>query len=204
MGIYLSSDVEMPQPWKKIDSLKGGGGLELIDKEHWGLYAFLNDSLKACERPDSSTSHTQNFLGPHAVRTEYEPTPTSTPTLDASEIITKILASLSPTSRAFGVTNPVDQSNIATGITSSQIRELISSLTNAEKGASKWINNISHSGLTGDVEASGITKILASATSDDLKISLWVNDDNQVNLIEITGTINYDGKEFSKLHISPE
>jgi len=25
-----------------------------------------------------------------------------------------------------------------------------------------------------------------------------------VNLIEITGTINYEGKEFSKLHISPE
>ena len=204
MGIYIVSDVEMPKPWKKIDSLKGGGGLELIDKEHWGLYAFFNDSLKACERPDSSTSHTQNFLGPHAVRTEYEPTPTATATLDASEIITEILASLSPTSIAFGVTNPVDQFNIATGITSSQISELISSVANAEKGPSKWINNISHSGLTGDVDTYGITKILASAKSDNLKISFWVNDDNYVNLIEITGTITYDGKEFSKLHISPE
>jgi len=204
MGIYIVSDVEMPKPWKKIDSLKGGGGLELIDKEHWGLYAFFNDSLKACERPDSSTSHTQNFLGPHAVRTEYEPTPTATATLDASEIITEILASLSPTSIAFGVTNPVDQFNIATGITSSQISELISSVANAEKGPSKWINNISHSGLTGDVDTSDITKILASAKSDNLKISFWVNDDNYVNLIEITGTITYDGKEFSKLHISPE
>ena len=204
MGIYISSDVEMSKPWKKIDSLKGGGGLELIDKEHWGLYAFFNDSLKACERPDSSTSHTQNFLGPHAVRTEYEPTPTAIATLNASEIITEILASLSPTSIAFGVTNPVDQSNIATGITSSQISELISSVANAEKGPSKWINNISHSGLTGDVDTSDITKILASAKSDNLKISFWVNDDNYVNLIEITGTITYDGKEFSKLHISPE
>ena len=204
MGIYISSDVEMSKPWKKIDSLKGGGGLELIDKEHWGLYAFFNDSLKACERPDSSTSHTQNFLGPHAVRTEYEPTPTATAILDASEIITEILASLSPTSIAFGVTNPVDQSNIATGITSSQISELISSVANAEKGPSKWINNISHSGLTGDVDTSDITKILASAKSDNLKISFWVNDDNYINLIEITGTITYDGKEFSKLHISPE
>ena len=204
MGIYIISDVEMPKPWKKIDSLKGGGGLELIDQEHWGLYAFFNDSLKACERPDSSTSHTQNFLGPHAVRTEYEPTPTATATLDASEIITEILASLSPTSIAFGVTNPVDQSNIATGITSSQISELISSVANAEKGPSKWINNISHIGLTGDVDTYGITKILASAKSDNLKISFWVNDDNYVNLIEITGTITYDGKEFSKLHISHE
>ena len=204
VGFYLRSDGEMPDPWKKTDALKGGGGIEVINQEHWGLYAFFNDSLKACERPDSSTSHTQNFLGPHAVRTEYEPTPTPTALLGASEIVGKISASLSGNSRAFDVINPVDQSNIIRGITSSQINELISSLTNAEKGASKWINNISHSGLTGDIETSSITKILASAKSDNLKISLWVNDDNQVNLIEITGTINYEGKEFSKLHISPE
>ena len=204
VGFYLRSDGEMPDPWKKTDALKGGGGIEVINQEHWGLYAFFNDSLKACERPDSSTSHTQNFLGPHAVRTEYEPTPTPTAILDTSEIIGKILASLSPDSRAFDVTNAVDQSNIARGVTSSQISELISSLKDVEKGASKWINNISHSGLTGDIETSSITKILASAKSDNLKIRLWVNDDNQVNLIEITGTINYEGKEFSKLHISPE
>ena len=204
VGFYLRSDGEMPDPWKKTDALKGGGGIEVINQEHWGLYAFFNDSLKACERPDSSTSHTQNFLGPHAVRTEYEPTPTPAAILDASEIVGKILASLSGDSRAFDIINPVDQSNIIRGITSSQINELISSLTNAEKGASKWINNISHSGLNGDIETSSITKILASAKSDNLKISLWINDDNQVNLIEITGTINYEGKEFSKLHISPE
>ena len=204
VGFYLRSDGEMPDPWKKTDALKGGGGIEVINQEHWGLYAFFNDSLKACERPDSSTSHTQNFLGPHAVRTEYEPTPTPTAILDTSEIIGKILASLSPDSRAFDVTNAVDQSNIARGVTSSQISELISSLKDVEKGASKWINNISHSGLTGDIETSSFTKILASAKSDNLKIRLWVNDDNQVNLIEITGIINYEGKEFSKLHISPE
>ena len=204
VGFYLRSDGEMPDPWKKTDALKGGGGIEVINQEHWGLYAFFNDSLRACERPDSSTSHTQNFLGPHAVRTEYEPTPTPAAILDASEIVGKILASLSGDSRAFDIINPVDQSNIIRSITSSQINELISSVANAEKGASKWINNISHSGLTGDLETSSITKILASAKSDNLKISLWVNDDNQVNLIEITGTINYEGKEFSKLHISPE
>ena len=204
VGFYLRSDGEMPDPWKKTDALKGGGGIEVINQEHWGLYAFFNDSLRACERPDSSTSHTQNFLGPHAVRTEYEPTPTPAAILDASEIVGKILASLSGDSRAFDIINPVDQSNIIRGITSSQISELISSLKDVEKETSKWINNISHSGLSGDIETSSFTKILVSAKSDNLKISLWVNDDNQVNLIEITGTINYEGKEFSKLHISPE
>ena len=201
-GIYISSDVEMSKPWKKIDSLKGGGGLELIDKEHWGLYAFFNDSLKACERRDASTSHTQSFLGPHAVRTEYESTPTPTATLGASEFITEILASLSSTSRTFDVTNPADESIIITGITSSQVAELLSSLTDAQEGTGKWIDNASHKGLTGNTGS--ITTILTSAKSDTLTVSLWVNDNNEVNLIEITGTITHDGKEFSKLHISPE
>ena len=201
-GIYISSDVEMSKPWKKIDSLKGGGGLELIDKEHWGLYAFFNDSLKACERRDASTSHTQSFLGPHAVRTEYESTPTPTATLGASEFITEILASLSSTSRTFDVTNPADESIIITGITSSQVAELLSSLTDAQEGTGKWIDNISHKGLTGITGS--ITTILTSAKSDTLTVSLWVNDNNEVNLIEITGTITHGGSEITKLSISPE
>ena len=203
MGLYISSDVEMPEPWKKIDALKGGGGLELIDKEHWGLYAFFNDSLKACERPDAKAVGTGIgvYVSGHAVR-EYEATPTPTPKLGATETITKISASLSSGSRTFAVINPADQTNITTGIKSSQIGELLSSLTNAQEGTSKWIDNISHRGLTGNTGS--ITAILTSAKSDNLQISLWVNDDNHVNLIEITGTITHDGKEFSKLHISPE
>jgi hypothetical protein len=205
MGFYISSDVEMPEPWKKIDALKGGGGLELIDKEHWGLYAFFNDSLKACERPDSKAVGTGIgvYVSGHAVR-EYEATPTPTATLSATATITQISASLSSGSRTFAVINPADQTNITTGIKSSQVGELLSSLTNAQEGTSKWIDNISHRGLTGEAQATNITKILASAKSDNLQISLWVNDDNHVNLIEITEIITQDGKEFSKLLISPE
>ena len=54
-GIYLRSDGEMPEPLKKTDALKGGGGVEIINQEHWGLYAFFNDPIKACQRPDSDT-----------------------------------------------------------------------------------------------------------------------------------------------------
>ena len=201
MGIYISSDVEMPEPWKKIDSLKGGGGLELISKEHWGLYVFVNNSLKACERPDNKEMGF-SFLGPSALRTEYESTPTPTPKLNPAETISKISESLLSDSGTFAVINPADQTNIGTGITSSQVAELLSSITDAQEGTSKWIDNISNRGLTGNTGS--ITAILTSAKSDNLQVSLWVNDDNQVNLIEITGTITHDGSEITKLSISPE
>ena len=205
-GIYIASDSEMLSPWEKTDSLKGGGGIELINKEHWGLYAFFNDPIQACQRPDAKSVGTggTHYAGPKAIRAEYKPTPTPTPTLGATETITQISTALSSDSRTFVITNPADQSSIATGITSSQISELISSLTNAQEGTSKWLDNISHRGLTGNAAADIITKILPSSKSDNLKVSLWANDSNQVNSIELTGTITYDGSEFPKLNISPE
>ena len=203
-GVYLRSDAEMPQPWKKTDSLKGGGGIELINEEHWGLYAFFNDPIQACRRPDAKSVGTggTHYAGPKAVRSEYKPTPTPAPALDAAEIINKISESLSSASKTFKVTNPADESSIATGITSSQVADLLSSLTDAQEETGKWIDNISHKSLTGNTGS--ITTILTSAKSDTLTVSLWVNDNNEVDLIEITGTITHGGSEITKLSISPE
>ena len=203
-GVYLRSDSEMPAPWKKTGALKGGGGIEIINKEHWGLYTFFNDPIQACQRPDAKSVGTggTHYQGPKAVRSEYKPTPTPAPILGAQETIAKISESLSSSSKTFKVTNATDQSSIATGITSSQLAELLSSITDSQEGTGKWIDNISHRGLTGN--AAGITTVLTSAKSDNLTISLWVNDNNDLNLIEITGTITYEGSELTKLDISPE
>ena len=202
-GVYLRSDGEMPEPWEKTDTLKGGGGMEIINQEHWGLYAFFNDPIKACQRPDSDTVGTggTGYSGGHAIR-DYQPTPTPTPIQSAAETITKISESLSSSSKTFKVTNATDQSSIATGITSSQVAELLSTLTDSQEGTGKWIENISHRGLTGNSD--GIANILTSAKSDNLTVNLWVNDNNEVNLIEITGVITYEGSELAKLDISPE
>jgi len=203
-GVYLRSDGEMPEPWKKTDTLKGGGGIEIINQEHWGLYAFFNDPIQACQRPDAKSVGTggTHYQGPKAVRSEYKPTPTPTPILGVPETITKISESLSSSSKTFKVTNATDQSSIATGITSSQVAELLSTLTDSQEGTGKWIENISHRGLTGNSD--GIANILTSAKSDNLTVNLWVNDNNEVNLIEITGVITYEGSELAKLDISPE
>ena len=202
-GVYLRSDGEMPEPWKKTDALKGGGGIEIINQEHWGLYAFFNDPIKACQRPDSDTVGTggTGYSGGHAIR-DYKPTPTPTTIPSATKTITEIAESLSSSSKTFKVTNATDQSSIATGITSSQVAELLSSITDSQEGTGKWIENISHRGLTGNSD--GIANILTSAKSDNLTVNLWINDNNEVNLIEIIGAITYEGSELTKLGISPE
>ena len=204
IGIYQHTSDEMPSPWFKTKEIIGGGSLPVIEVEHYGLFIYFQDPMPACQRADAKSVGTggTHYAGPKAVRSENTPTPTPGPALNAAETINKISESLSSGSKTFKATNAADESSIATGITSSQVAELLSSITDAQEGTSKWIDNISHRGLTGNTGS--ITTILTSAQSDNPKVSLWVNDDNHVNLIEITGTITHDGKEFSKLHISPE
>ena len=202
-GVYLRSDSEMPAPWKKTDALKGGGGMEIINQEHWGLYAFFNDPIQACQRPDAGTVGTggTGYSGGHAVR-DYQPTATPTPIPSAGETIAKISEGLSSDTKTFKIVNTTDESDVATGITSSQISQLLSSLTDTQEGTGKWIDNISHRGLTGNTAS--IENILPSATSDKLSVSLWINDNNDLNLIEINGSITYEGSQLTNLNISPE
>ena len=203
VGFYLRSDGEMPDPWKKTDALKGGGGIEIIGQEHWGLYAFFNDPIQACQRPDAGTVGTggTGYSGGHAVR-DYQPTPTPTPIPNAGETIAKISEGLSSDTKMFKVVNTTDESDVATNITSSQVAKLLSSLTDTQEGTGKWIDNISHRGLTGNTAS--IADILPSAKSDKLSVSLWINENNDLNLIEIKGSITYEGSEFTNLNISPE
>ena len=130
-GVYLRSDSEMPAPWKKTGALKGGGGIEIINQEHWGLYTFFNDPIQACQRPDAKSVGTggTHYQGPKAVRSEYKPTPTPAPILGLPETIAKISEGLSSDTKTFKIVNTTDESDVATGITSSQIAQLLSSLT---------------------------------------------------------------------------
>ena len=203
-GVYLRSDSEMPAPWKKTDALKGGGGIEIINQEHWGLYTFFNDPIQACQRPDAKSVGTggTHYQGPKAVRSEYKPTPTPAPILGLPETIAKISEGLSSGTKTFKIVNTTDESDVATNITSSQVAKLLSSLTDTQEGTGKWIDNISHRGLTGNTAS--IADILPSAKSDKLSVSLWINENNDLNLIEINGSITYEGSELTNLNISPE
>ena len=48
IGMYMFSKAEAPIPWKRLDELRGGGGLTLIDFEHWGLIVYFQDASRAC------------------------------------------------------------------------------------------------------------------------------------------------------------
>jgi hypothetical protein len=48
IGVYLYSTGEMPPPWEKDDVLLGGGGIPVVDFEHWGVFVYFQDSVKAC------------------------------------------------------------------------------------------------------------------------------------------------------------
>jgi hypothetical protein len=203
IGVYFfSTDTTLTEPWKIAEDLTPNN-IILLDYPHSNIVFYFGNPVGSCSRSDASSVGMggSDHQGGHAVR-EYEATPTPAPKLNAAETLSKISTSLLSGSKTFKATNAADESSIATGITSSQVAELLSSITDAQEGTSKWIDNISHRSLTGNTVS--ITAILTSAKSDNLQISLWVNDDNDVNLIEITGTITHDGKEFSKLHISPE
>ena len=60
MGMYLFSTSEMPSPWKRLDDLRGGGGLTLIDFEHWGLLVYNQDPTRACGTGLSATKRGQD------------------------------------------------------------------------------------------------------------------------------------------------
>jgi hypothetical protein len=51
IGVYLYSNAEMPSPpWQRLDGLQAGGGLPLLDYEHWGLFVYSQDPTRACTR----------------------------------------------------------------------------------------------------------------------------------------------------------
>jgi hypothetical protein len=60
LGMYLFSKSEMPSPWHRWDELKGGGGLTLIDFEHWSLVVFTQDATRACGAGLSATKRGQD------------------------------------------------------------------------------------------------------------------------------------------------
>ena len=46
-GMYMVSQTEMPLPWELTEEISGGAGA-VLDYEHWGLFVYFRDPLKAC------------------------------------------------------------------------------------------------------------------------------------------------------------
>ena len=201
-GVYLFTENVMPKPWLKLDELRGGGGIPVVDKEHYGLFVLFREPNESCKGSGKSSPQSPTYL--RGTRTEYEAPPTPTPSLGINETFDLVLNSLSTDNRNFSVTNDSDSTLIQTGIKASQLHTFFSGLTNVQEGSSKWINNVSHRGISGELDSSYISNILDGSESGILTVNLWINDDNQINAVAISGTVKHDGSEFTKIDISSE
>ena len=93
IGIYQYSEAEMPPPWEQMDSLRGGGGLTLIDFPHWGLFVYFQDSTRACGTTEEQVGGGHPWGG---ARTQVKSTPTAvvppTPTPTAGQVLESVVA----------------------------------------------------------------------------------------------------------------
>ena len=46
-GMYNFSETEMPPPWEHMEEITGGAGA-VLDFEHWGLFVYFREPLRAC------------------------------------------------------------------------------------------------------------------------------------------------------------
>ena len=55
-GMYMVSETEMPAPWERTEQISGGAGA-VIDYEHWGLFVYFRDPIKACVALDDGCGY---------------------------------------------------------------------------------------------------------------------------------------------------
>ena len=46
--MYYIIKTEMPEPWKHVDNLLGGGGLPVVDWDYRGLFVYYQHPIRAC------------------------------------------------------------------------------------------------------------------------------------------------------------
>ena len=201
-GLYLFTENVMPKPWLKLDELRGGGGLPVVDKEHHGLFVLFRNPNDSCK--GSGKSSPQSPVFQRGARTEYEATPTPTVTIGITETFDLAIKSLIEDSRTFMVSAETDNKELATDIESSKLHSFVSKLTDIQEGSSKWIDNISHRGITGNIDSGQISNLLDGSGSGTLKIELWINNENSINALTVDGKIIIDSSEYTKLNLSPE
>ena len=50
IGIYQHSENEMTKPWSKTKEIIGGGGVKILDMEHYGMFIYFKDNIRSCTK----------------------------------------------------------------------------------------------------------------------------------------------------------
>ena len=195
-GIYFYTSNSMPNPWLKLDELRGGGGTLVVDKEHHGLFVFFRDPNESCKgsgksAPESGTYH----RGTRSTPTPYiEPTATPLP----SDLLTNAATQLG-TASSLEVTVTTDPENIAVASEAdisanvSGLSEIISNLTDVGYTSNTWIDNVSYKGFSGSYTVKKLDALVPGAVDGNvIKVSAWVSEEGVLRRVRLEGALTSD------------
>ena len=195
IGIYQISEMEMPRPWEHVDTLEGGG-LTIVDFEHWGLFVYFQDPIRACQAKiggSASYDHRSSiFFGDPA---ESAPTPVLPPTptpspgglLEAAAQKMSSVRSLTFTLTHEGGTQKVEGSVKPSGSPALELSDpdgtdislpfrfddlgatlagVARALQDPADTTSAWINNVQSRGVSGTVSGQQLIPLIPSAAPE--------------------------------------
>ena len=200
-GVYFYTSNPMPNPWLKLDELRGGGGTLVVDKEHHGLFVYFRDPTESCKgsgksAPESGTYHT----GTRSTPTPYvEPTATPLPT----DLLTTAATQLG-TASGLKVTVTTDSENTAVASDAdinnnvSAFSDIINNMTDVTYASNTWIDNVSYKGASGSYTVKGIDVLVPGAIEGNVvKASVWVSDEGVLRRIKLEGALTSDDSDSS-------
>ena len=195
IGIYQISETDMPEPWMHVEKLEGGG-LNIVNFEHWGLFIYMRDPTRACRAAvggTASSAYTGSIYFGDPVESDptpvLPPTPTPSPgrLLEASAQKLSSLISLSFTLVHEGDTQKVEGSvklpdqvtlelddpagtDISAPFDFSNLGETLAGIARAmqdpDDTAGTWINNVQSRGVSGTLLGQQLSALIPSAVAD--------------------------------------
>ena len=193
----------MDLPWRKISKLVGGGGLDVITEEHYGMFIYFGDNIRACKTGEAAAGSGSPYGGP-ASAARSTPTPYVEPTATPmpSDLVTDAVTQLGKET-SLTVTITTDPANISAA-SDSDIKDkaselpklfadIVGNITDIKYASNTWIDNVSYKGVSGIYTAQGLSTLVPGAVDGNvIKISAWVSDEGVLRRIRLEGALTSD------------
>jgi len=198
IGIYQYSEDPMPAPWWKTKEILGGGGIKIVEQEHYGLFVYFADATRACsagQQKSTKTGSSQSLYLGQGVRATPTPYVEPTPTPEASSMISGIVDKLagiktveltvSSEPSGLSVVTEIDSSTLTSSLT-----QILNSLETVSYASNTWINNVAHKGIQGTTKSDNLTTLVPDAVNgNSVEVTVWVTEDNIIRKFKLAGVI---------------